>query len=117
MEDKGEEILASADQILAACEEHKMVPLMASFLRSKVSVEGLATKIAEVTELRGVLAASDFNDEQAARIEMHYNSPAELARAILDEKVTDHAIVNVTPSSVEDNPKAAVETDFYKGIN
>lgn len=117
LEDAGEEILASADQILTACEEHKMVPLMASFLRSKVSVEGLATKIAEVTELRGVLAASDFNDEQSARIEMHYNSPAELARAILDEKVTDHAIVNVTPSSVEDNPKAAVDADFYKGIN
>ena len=99
---------ALAELCSAADADH----LVSSFIRSKASNEGVSASLEKLQELRGKLLAAEFTPEQIARVEMNFESPAELAAAVVAEMVAEDAEIRntITPTGGDQSKQLDEDT-------
>jgi len=94
------------------CEAAKAGSLVSNFLKNKATVESVTASLASLQELRGKLIAAEMNSEQVARVEANFDSPAELAAAVIAEMTAEDAMIRnvITTDSSDQKSQLDEET-------
>lgn len=103
----------AAKEIVALCEEKGASALAAHFIKNEATAEQVETGLAQLTELRGKLVAAQMTPEQIARVEANFDSPAELAAAILAEAKAEDQEIRSTITSRGEATTGKGSTNFY----
>jgi len=107
-----EAVLFDALAVTELCEKAEAGHLVATFIKDQATSEQVEKSLAQLTELRGKLVAAEMTPEQVARVEAHFDSPANLAAAVIAESKAEDAEIRGTITS-----RGEGQSETKKGVN
>jgi len=87
--------------ITELCEKMDAINHVAGFVKNQASVETVTASLDKLQQLRGKLTAAEMTAEQVARVEANFESPADLAAAVIAEMTAEDAEIRNTITSGE----------------